>query len=330
MNPVLLTFIIIISIAVFLFLISLLFIEILYHKLFYKRGDGHPSIRYYLFNEFPNLVREPISFFSQKNILHGYIYSDKKIKKNKGLILMVHGIGFGHSYLYPLINYFCQNGYLVLAYDQSASGISEGKRIKGLTRAIIDLEFALEFVKNSQKLQGYPLYLFGHSWGGYAVLNALNFSNYNIEKVISVSGFNSEIDFVLSFAKKLKILKPILMLDYLLHYGKYAKFTALEGLEKTNSKVLFLQGEDDATVSLAISGALFKNVNNRNVRVELLANKGHTPFVDNYSQNMQNTVMAQYGFLGGVDIALDMAVDFRKISIPDEKIFKLMLDFYND
>ncbi len=330
MNPVLLTFIIIVAVLIFLFLFSLLFIEILYHKLFNKRGDGHPSIRYYLFSEFPSLDKEAISFKSGKNILHGYVYKNKNINEAKGLILMVHGIGFGHSYLYPLINYFCENGYLVLCYDQSASGISEGKRIKCMTSAIKDIENALKFVSNNQKLQGYPLYLFGHSWGGYAVLNALNFTDFDIKKVISVSGFNSEIDFILSFAKKLKLLKPILYLDSYLHNGKYTKLTALKGLEKTESKVLFLQGEDDVTVSLNISGHLFKKIQNPNVHVELLKGKGHTPFVDEYSQNMQNTVMAKYGFLGGVDIPLDEGVDYRKISLPDEKIYQMMLDFYND
>lgn len=330
MNPVLLTFIIVISVIIFLFLFSLLFIEILYHKLFNKRGDGHPSIRYYLFSEFPSLAKEVVSFKSGKNILHGYVYKSKNIKEVKGLILMVHGIGFGHSYLYPLINYFCENGYLLLCYDQTASGISEGKRIKCMTSALKDIENALKFVSNNLKLQGYPLYLFGHSWGGYAVLNALNFANFNIQKVISVSGFNSEIDFILSFAKKLKLLKPMLYLDNYLHNGKYTKLTAYKGLENTKSKVLFLQGEDDVTVSLNISGLLFKKIQNPNVHVELLKGKGHTPFVDDYSQNMQNTVMGKYGFLGGIDIPLDEGVDYRKISLPDESIYKMMLDFYND
>ncbi len=330
MNPILLAFIIIFAVLVFLFLFALLFIEILYHKLFNKRGDGHPSIRYYLFSEFPNLNREPISFNSKKNILHGYIYSYKDVSEFKGLILMVHGIGFGHSYLYPLIDYYCKNNYLVLCYDQSASGISEGRRIKCLTSAIIDIENALKFIKNNQKLQRYPLYLFGHSWGGYAVLNALNFKDYNIKKVISVSGFNSEIDFILSFANKLKWLKVIIMLDLYLHNSKYAKMSAFTALKNCESKVLFLQGEDDVTVSLSISGHLFKQIDNKNIEVELLKGKGHTPFVDDYSQKMQNSVMSQYGFLGGVDIPLDKGVDYRKISIPDEKIYRRMLDFYND
>ncbi len=330
MNPILLTLIIIISSLVFLFLLVLLLIEINFRKLFSKRGDGHPSIRYYSFSEFPLLTKEKISFMSKGYILHGYLYKNKDINEYKALIMMVHGIGFGHSYLFPLINYFTSNGYLVLAYDQRASGISEGRRIKGMTSAIEDIENALKFVKNNQELQRYPLYLFGHSWGGYAVLNALNFDEFIIQKVVSVSGFNSEIDFIVSFMRKLKYIKFMLYVYEFLHYGKFANINAIKGLEKTKAKVLFIQGKDDKTVPLSISGDLFNSIKRDNIEVKLLPNKGHTPFVDENSEKMQGEVMAQYGFLGGVDISPFKGVDFRKISNPDKNVYKLMLDFYDN
>ena len=329
MNPTILTLVILFSSLIFIFLVLYLVLEISFRKLFSKRGDGHPSIRYYLFQEFPLLEREKMSFMSKGCLLHGYIYKNKNIKNYKALIVMVHGIGFGHSYLFPLINFFTKNGYLILAYDQTASGISEGRRIKGFTSALIDIENALEFIKSDQNLQNYPLYLFGHSWGGYAVINALNFDKFCIKKVISVSGFNSEIDFYISVKPFLRYLKPILFLYEYLHYGKYVKFNAYDALIKTNADVLFLQGKDDITVPLSISGDLFNKINNPHVEVKLLDNKGHTPFVDEHSQKMQNEVMSQYGFLGGVDIPLDKGVDYRKISIPDENVYKMMLDFYN-
>lgn len=319
----------IIGVLILLFVISLLIIHLTYRKTFFKRGDGHPSIRYPLFSEYPSLNRKPISFASKKNILHGYLYSNKNTSSYKALIVLVHGIGFGHSYLFPLINYLADNGYLIFAYDMTSSGISEGRRIKCLSTALKDIKCALNYIKNDENLGKYPLYLLGHSWGGYAVLSVLNFADYSIKKVVSISGFNSEIDFICSYSSLLKMMKPLIKFYLRLINGNDAYMTSYRGLENTTAKVLFIQGVEDNVVLPSISGELFKKVNNENVRVELLKDKGHSPFIQNHCEATQMEVMSKYGFLGNVSIPLDGGVDYRELIIPDDNVYSLIKNFLN-
>lgn len=312
-------------IAILMYLI----VEVAFRKTFFKRGDGVLCIRYFHQDEFPNLDYKKFSFKSGKNILRGYIYKDKKVKDFKAVILLTHGIGFGHNYHLTLINEIAKAGYIVVAYDFTASGISEGKRIKAMTQGLIDNEHALEFVTTNEELNKYPLYLMGHSWGGYAALASLNL-NYKIDKVVSFCGFDSEIGMFTTASKLMKLLKPFVVLRNYFHYGKYATMSASKALKSTKAKVLYLQGENDVVVHKSISSSLFKSIDNKNIRVEVLKDKGHSPMFTIENEKEQATLLASFGMLGGVETDPTFNVDYRKISEIDPDILHLVIEFLDN
>lgn len=322
--------IIALSIVMILLAVIFILIEIFYKKFYYKRGDGAVCIKYQFFSDFPNLKRRKISFKSKKNILRGFIYNDKDIHEYKALVVICHGIGYGHYYLFPWINYLCKNGYLVLGYDATASNLSEGKRISSMLQAIYDLNEALKFVENNKEFDKYRLYLFGHSMGGCASLNVLHYHHPRLEKVLTVAGFNNEAEEATAFNKAYTLLKPFLYIRNFFHYGRLAFFTGKSALKKTHAKVYYIQGENDVVVPLSVGYNKFKNIRNPNVKCELIPNKGHTPFVSDKAQEEQGKLLFNLGLLGGVLTPPTYVLNYKAISEPDEKIYQKMINFFND
>ena len=312
--------------ALLIAMILFLIVEIGYVKMFPRRGDGVNSIRYYHKSEFKDLSYKKVYFDSGKYRLGGYLYQKKNLKNPKAVIIVNHGIGFGHAYLLPIIEKLCNESYIVLGYDQASSGMSEGLRVKGMAQGVIDLENAISFVKNSDELKGLPLYVFAHSWGAYSSMAVLNYIN-NVDKVVAIAGFNSEFELFSQYVKALAILKPFFYLHNLIHYGKKGNLTALEGLKKTNAKVLYIQGEADKVVNPSIGSSLFKTVNRENVVVKTIPHKGHSCFFAFSSEENQGKLLAKYGLLGGVDEDYTNLIDFRKMSEVDPDTYSMISKF---
>lgn len=213
--------------------------------------------------------RERVEFISQENKLSGYIFGQEN---DKGLVVISHGLGGGaENYLAQAI-YFVENGYKVFSYDCTGSYESEGESTIGFPQAVIDLNNALEYIKTNNDLNKLDLYLIGHSWGGYAALNVLNYGTHDIKGVVSVSGVNSAIDFINGQASDMmglfgKTQYPFLTLYQKTKFGDIASFTAVDALNKSNIPALIIHGEDDTVVREEFSVISKKDkVKNPNVR----------------------------------------------------------------
>lgn len=324
----LLIFLLIFIVLFFLFLS----IEISYRKFLYKRGDGDLRIKYPY--EYKDISREKISFKNKDSAtLSGYIYKDENNKNPKALIVIVHGIGYGHFYLLPLIRKLVHDGYIVLAYDQYGSGISEGKYVSSTLRGIFDLECALEYISTNETINKLDLYLLGHSWGGFTVINALNIKDNDIKKIISISGFNNENDLIKPSSKIVKYLSWAIYIRNFFHYGKLAFFSSYKSLLNNKSaKVMYLQGEDDNIVSPNLSGYKFKEIEEKNnlLKVIMFKDKGHAPQVTKKAQEEQDKVLKELGLFGGDLTNYNKQIDYEELSTIDEDVYQLILDFYNN
>ena len=52
-------------------------------------------------------------------------------------------------------DYLSSNGYLVFAYDATGNDESEGDAVNGLPQGIIDLDYAIRFIKESNEFNKY-------------------------------------------------------------------------------------------------------------------------------------------------------------------------------
>lgn len=253
---------------------------ILYNCFFNQRFDSYKPLMF-LVSDFDGLNCEEVQFTtSKKKKLTGYIYSAGEAQR--GVVVMAHGYGGGgHNSYMDAANFFSQNGYYVFAYDSLGTDKSEGKGTGGLPQGIIDLEQALSFVMQHPNLSKLPIFLFGHSWGGYCVSNVLNFFP-SVKAVISVSGFNHSSDLIFYQGKSMVrsviyLVMPFIKIYEYLKYGKYAKATAINGFKNSNAAIMVVHSLDDVVVPPKYGHDLYLKIFKENSRFTFLLfkDRGH-------------------------------------------------------
>lgn len=193
--------------------------------------------------------RTEVTFRSDENTLHGYLYGPSK---PKGLVVISHGLGGGgESYIAETI-YFVKKGYKVLAYDNTGSFESEGEGTMGLSQSVIDLDHALDYVESQEQFKDLPVFLYGHSWGGYAVTAVLNY-DHKITGAVSVSGYNTPMEMLVDWCKDEMGFMTYVEYPYMWLYQKYlfggaSNLSAVEGINQTDTPVLLIHGSGDSVV----------------------------------------------------------------------------------
>lgn len=185
-------------------------------------------------------------------LLAGYHYS-KENQQIKGVVVLAHGFGGGgHNTYMNIADYFTSNGYLVFAYDATGNDKSEGSSVEGLPQGVIDLDYALRYVKNTEEYQNLPIVLFGHSWGGYSVGSVLNY-HADVKAAVLVAGFNRSTDLIKQegesmMGSAMKLFMPYFSVYERLKFGKYASCTAIDGFANSDAGIMAICSKDDTVV----------------------------------------------------------------------------------
>lgn len=239
-------------IAVFFLIVMPVMTLIVYHDNFGERYETAEWMAYSV-SDFEGLRVEECSFTSNNGqLLAGYKYS-KETKDIKGVVVIAHGLGGGgHNTYMDIADYFTSDGYLVFAYDATGNDRSEGDSVEGLPQGVIDLDYALRYVKQADEYKELPIMLFGHSWGGYSVGNVLN-RHPDVKAAVIVSGFDRSSDMIESQGREIlgpaiKIFLPYVSLYERLKFGKYASYSAIGGFDSSEAGVMVLCSKDDTTV----------------------------------------------------------------------------------
>ena len=196
--------------------------------------------------------RIEVSFKSGKNTLRGYIYGTEN-KDPKGLLVFAHGITVGHESYINQLMWFADRGWRVFSYDATGSCTSEGKGTVGLVQSALDLDRALAFAETDDYLKDLPVYLLGHSWGGYAVCAVLNF-DHDIKAAASMSGYAYPLKMLeLGTGRAVGKAAAKLFMPYVKGYnlsvaGKHAGLNAVDGVNRRDIPVLIIHGEHDEYV----------------------------------------------------------------------------------
>ena len=154
-----------------------------------KRYDDNGTLHYFSVNDFEGLKIRKTEFNNGKQNLQGYIYENEKVDK-KAYIVLSHGLGAGHVQYMNEIAFFAKHGYQVFTYDVRGCYNSEGKSIGYFSNAILDLNAALKHINGLKEFNDRPIFLFGHSMGGYCVNNIGEFKGYNIKACVSLASFD--------------------------------------------------------------------------------------------------------------------------------------------
>lgn len=187
--------------------------------------------------------------------LQGYFYP---CHGAKGMVVVCHGMHAGSDDYIPFIEYFVRNGFAVFSYDCQGTYASEGNSTVGMCTPLVNLDHALTYIENDKQLSRYPLFLFGHSWGGYAATSVLSLHK-NIRGCAAVAPFNS--GYTLFVEKGEQYMTPVadmFSVDFpkefldayqALLFKDYIKYSAVKGINSTNIPVYIAHGNRDLVIS---------------------------------------------------------------------------------
>ncbi len=201
-----------------------------------------------LSRDFP---RTEVKFMSEDNELTGYIYGPSK--NAKGMVVISHGIGGGADSYIQEATYFARKGYKVLSFSNTGSHESEGEGTTGLSQSVIDLDAALDYVEAQKEFEDLPVFLYGHSWGGYAVTAILNY-DHPVAGVVSVAGYNSPMEMIMAWCKPQmgSIVSyaeyPFIWIYQKLLFGGASNLSAAEGISSVDTPVLIIHGTEDEVI----------------------------------------------------------------------------------
>lgn len=345
--------IVLLSVIVLLLIGWWAFCVMMYNENFNVRCDSYEPLMLRT-EDFDLLECKEYSFFSDNGQkLAGYLY---RVGDNQhGIVVIAHGFGGGgHNSYMDVANYFASNGYYVFAYDVTGCDKSEGEGVGGVPQGVIDLDHAISFVEDNNEIPELPIMLFGHSWGGYCVCNALNY-HPEVKAVIECSGFNSSSDMFESGGKSqagnvIYAMTPFIKIHECFKYGKYASNTAMNGFENTDASILVLHSADDNVIGIEYGYDKYYEKYKDDPRFTFIRfeDRGHNEVFNNPDNTYKDEFNAEFDkWLESLDYDYkaeenkerfkeDKAkyttenLDHAKWSTRlDEELFVQFLDFYN-
>ena len=235
-----------------------------------KRPDYSLIPGLYDYSRFGDLLhRELIEFESRGVTLEGYYY---KANHPLGLVIFVHGFKSGADDYLPIYYYLIKNNFSVFSYDGCGVYSSHGKSMVGFCQTLIDCESAISFVQKDKRFKRMPIFLLGHSCGGYAVNSVLALKK-GITACASIAAVNDAYKIVLEKGYQYggDLASKGFPEDFLDNYqrllfGKYTEYNSLIGLNSVKIPMLVAHGLKDQTIDFKTQSLIchkdeFKNPN---------------------------------------------------------------------
>ncbi len=210
--------------------------------------DWYAADRYLIYDDVKDRYpRKKLLFESGAHTLSAYLYGEEN---DKGLIVVAPGHTDANDIKLYEIRFFVDAGYQVVCFDYTGCYTSEGKAFGGYTQSVYDLDALLGFIESSGEFVNIPVFLFGHSLGGYAVAAVLGME-HDVQAVVSASGFDTaEEQWQYSIRKYTGVFYPLvkpfnsLFID--MKYGEDKVLSAVSGINSVNVPVLVITAEEDS------------------------------------------------------------------------------------
>lgn len=268
--------------------------DLVLKKAFVKRYDDDHIIHYFSHEDFPGMEARPVQFATPQNLnIRGMVYSYPGARTDD-LVVFCHGMGGGHRSYMREIDVICRKGYEVLSYDNIGCFESDGEDIRGLSESVNDLVCCMDWIASEEGLKDRRIHVMGHSWGGFAAANILNFRQRNIVSVTVFSAFASIDSFSdAGFGGRLKPLKQAIRRHERKVNPAYADTDCVNAFKDTPVKVLWIHSRDDymADISTGLDYVRTR-VNNPNISYLEISGKFHNP---NYTTDAVNYLRETFG-----------------------------------
>jgi len=196
------------------------------------------------------LTRKEFFYRTDESHLKGYYYPSTQ---GKGLVVVAHGYHAGADDYIPAIEYFVNNGYNVFAYDCQGTYDSYGEGTVGMCQSLVDLDGTLTYLSNTAPYCNQKLFLFGHSWGGYAVSSVLALHD-DIRAAACIAPMNNGSTIMVEkgeqYAGKIASMsKPLFDAYQTILFGDYVNYNGVKGINSVDIPVLIAHGVDDTIIT---------------------------------------------------------------------------------
>lgn len=306
-----------------------------YDSIFKVRIQTPPHVMFTA-DDYEGLTVENVSFATkQGHMLAGYKYRMEETVEPKGVVVLAHGFGGGgHCGYMPIIAYFAENGYAVFSYDATGNDASEGEYVGGFPQGVIDLDYAIRYVKTDAAYSGLPIFLIGHSWGAYSVGNALTF-HPDVSGAALFAGFDESTllirqtgyDYV---GGLVDLMVPYVRAYEWIKYGRHALTSANKGFDAAeNAEILIVHSKDDGVVFQSNGYDRFMEEHGDNDRVHfvLYDDRGHDNlFYSNETMAERLAIDVDYDFYlseNGLERNDETRAAFRREYIDYSVYYKL-------
>ncbi len=235
-----------IMLGVLLMHVCLSFIAVgLFYRFFYARYDVYCPTDLSVSDI--RAATEAVSFEANGVSLSGLLIGDGQ----KGVIVMVHGMRSGMDAHFAEADYFAARGYTVFTYDGTGSRTSGGDSRCSISLARDDLNAALDYLETSA-VSDLPVFLYGHSSGGYAAATALDRAN----ATVAMCAFDDPIDTMCDTAKPyisflVYLQRPLLALWNRIEAGDDANEAARDCINRSDAPILIIGASEDRVIPKA-------------------------------------------------------------------------------
>ncbi len=251
----------IINISIFLLVVTLLVVTYVVYPLI-KTKDINARIDVEEINPDSLSINDATSFIDKfnnvdtfrvesdglTNLAGLYIpYDSSRHEKEKGTIFILHKDNQTRDSILSLAQLFYDSGYVVIAYDQRASGLSSGKyRGEGKFEAD-DLNAIISYLNLREKIY-YPLTIIGYELGADAAILA-SLDNPHIQKVIAINPYLTTLRMQNILKEKhdlywFPLFRTIMWFWYEIRSGYSAEYREIEKIRPVPCSTLLLIDQD--------------------------------------------------------------------------------------
>lgn len=209
--------------------------------------------------------------------LKGYFYP---ARRSRGTVVLVHGIHAGADDYIPLALKFVGSGYDVFSYDGTGTYDSEGEGTVGLSQGLVDLNGVLSYVKGENFKK--PLFLVGHSCGGYAVTSVLALHK-GVSACAAIAPPNNCFTLILEKGRQYagELAAQGLSAEFLDAYqrrlfGSFSECSGVKGINAADIPVVIAHGLCDKVISLDKQSVIAHKHEIKNKRVSYYLGTGRS------------------------------------------------------
>lgn len=219
----------------------------------YKRPDYAVYPGMYCYERVSSLVTRKEFYYPAGNIrLKGYYYP---ARRPYGLAVVSHGLHAGADDLLPLIIELVRGNFSVFTYDGCGTYDSEGDSTVGMCQALVDLDDTLTYISSSARFRRFPLFLVGHSCGGYAATSVLSFHPH-VKACAAIAAPNNCYTLILEKGEQYAgalasagVPKTFLDAYQKVLFGGYTGCSGVKGINAAGIPVLLAHGTKDKVIS---------------------------------------------------------------------------------